>query len=1051
MLTNVAMRSSSILCSKFLNFSEIALVCFHVNQSPAILNMPLWHALLLLVSMQVAKGFETIATVSALYSFYVDPVPILTEVTDRFAVALNRSSNSTFNSMNFKVVQLEGLAGVPCDELLSLPVSATSGLAAGCHRLHFNVTSFSNLSAYEVNYYTEFWPMTFASLASDTLARFTVHVRPDSPEDPRQTWLGANELTNTSFATWLHRKFPQDVWTKQSPDCVSGAACSYINIAPSTRYQHSAIVYKSWNFQRDVLGHPYLCNLGQGNTGCTETCLTDPSCFGASNWSYYFLNNAGAYLWGNTKEFAFDDGLEHPFTDAHSSTCPPACCGERRICMRTRDDMGRQVPFDRSYMLVYGGRTRQKKSVNGLDVYLKCPEVLKSGAVGDQTYASCLEYQSEELWRYDISGNVWELLKPRAADGSSFPSGRFGHAAALVVIDAANDLQQTRRQYMFVLGGFSTDCAGGLCNDLWRYEIPWAAQAFWPANSQTLGNWNRGNVWTRMKDCPIGGLYRHTMVSTNAGTQLLVYGGQQAGQYSNQLLIYTLSSNSWEIKQAQGYPYFTRSVVDYFGVTKTKTVSDLSQLDDTQSSMDSLGPLMVGTAGGQVPLDRADQCSLMLTGADAGEAMLLMNGFRTYASPYPKSNAPYPNYPYYLEKDMWKYNVSANYWEQVFVNKQSDYPSDRKGAAAVLIPRQTGGDDTLLLFGGNKADTLMGDFWTMDVQRAPREERMWRRIDKKWNGTMPNQVTYHSMVYDSTTEQVVIFGGLRWNQADLTETDALVDDDRRCQMAAVNVGVTSCSDEEVTLGGYSSATACALAKAQDGISTRCNEALDNSTGVYCCNVNLAQVATLADLSNACLAECVAESFTPEFSAYFGEGLWVMSPKSCANDCSGDHGVCELSVCKCRPGWTGTDCSLRQCPGTFCYFDSVSWDQHCVECSSNGLCEGDGSCTCNDGWTGTDCSMTQCPGNGCSDKGTCLSENQFPINQCVCEDGRGGYDCSKQLCLNSCSNQGNCTVNGTCACQDGFYGDDCSVYVFTASAGTPQTSIWLMAALLGIFW
>jgi hypothetical protein len=123
----------------------------------------------------------------------------------------------------------------------------------------------------------------------------------------------------------------------------------------------------------------------------------------------------------------------------------------------------------------------------------------------------------------------------------------------------------------------------------------------------------------------------------------------------------------------------------------------------------------------------------------------------------------------------------------------------------------------------------------------------------------------------------------------------------------------------------------------------------------------------------------------------------------------------------------------------------------VECSSNGLCDADGSCSCDDGWTGIDCSMTQCPGNGCSNKGTCLSENQFPINQCVCDDRMAGYDCSVQLCLNNCSNQGNCTANGMCACENGFSGDDCSVYVFTASAGNPQTLIWLMAALLGIFW
>ena len=155
----------------------------------------------------------------------------------------------------------------------------------------------------------------------------------------------------------------------------------------------------------------------------------------------------------------------------------------------------------------------------------------------------------------------------------------------------------------------------------------------------------------------------------------------------------------------------------------------------------------------------------------------------------------------------------------------------------------------------------------------------------------------------------------------------------------------------------------------------------------------------------------------------------MNPNGCANDCSG-NGDCELSVCKCKPGFSGSDCSVKQCPGSFCYFDSIVLDQHCVVCSSNGACQANGECACEDGWTGPDCSMAVCPG-GCSGAGTCL-DTEFPLNQCVCDTVHSGYDCSEKLCLNACSFRGNCT-DGLCSCDTNFHGDDCSVYVFTAGA------------------
>jgi hypothetical protein len=1008
--------------------------------------LPFWReGLLGLFLMFSATRGSTIASVSALYSFSIDPSVVSTDLIDRFATAFNRTMDPFASTPSFSIVAFEGLGVVPCSQLTSIPQSPITGITIGCSRVRFNISENSNLTRYEVKYYTEFWPLVFASKASHRAAGFYVEIAPSTLEPPQQIWVGPPDNANTSFATWLHRTFPQDRWVKQNPNCVSGVACEYVNIAPSVRYQHTAVVYKSWNFKRDVLPHPSLCYLNQNNSGCTETCLRDPSCFGAPDWDTYFSTNAGSYLWGNTRQFFSDDGLDSPVSDVHSATCPPACCGTRRMCMRTHDDMGRLVPFDRSYMLVFGGRTRQKEMVNGTDVYLDCTTVLANAAKGDQTYASCLEYQSEELWRYDIEENVWEQLKPRtlSSDGS-FPAGRYGHASALVIIDAQNDLQATRRQYMFVFGGFSTDCSGGLCTDLWRYEIPWAAQAFWPATSQTLGRWNRGNVWKQMSGSPVGGIFRHSMVATQSGSALLVYGGQLVGNYSDSLLVYTLSSDSWEIKKPFGYRYFTRSTVDYLGRSLNTSITSMEKFLDDVPTLDQLGPLAQQVNGGQMPLQRADHCALMLSNKD-GQSMFIFEGFRTYGSPYPKDGGgPYPNYPYYLDGDMWTYNVSKTYWKQMFVNSDEQGPPVRRGTACLVLPRETG-DDLLLVFGGSRADDLMNDFWTLEVQKEYKSERIWQRIDGKWNGTLPDPVTYHSMVYDSSSEQLIVFGGLRWTQANLTATDIIVDNDRRCSVAAVNVLVTSCSAAEITNGNYSSGDECAIVKAKDDISTKCA----SSGGGFCCSVTLSLYSTLQALSGACLNECQENAFQSAFSAYFGEGIWVMSPNNCANDCSG-NGQCELSVCTCKPGFTGTDCSIRICPGSFCYFDSVGLDKHCVSCSSNGFCQTDGTCLCQDGWTGDDCSSVVCQGN-CSASGVCLS-TLFPLNQCVCDPTFSGYDCSQRLCLNACSYRGNCSTDGTCSCQDNFYGDDCSVYIFAASAGVSElrfliTVVTLLVLLL----
>jgi hypothetical protein len=93
--------------------------------------------------------------------------------------------------------------------------------------------------------------------------------------------------------------------------------------------------------------------------------------------------------------------------------------------------------------------------------------------------------------------NTWDFLKPlttvdsAGADMGS-PQGRYGHSAVLVVIDANKDPNQLKRQFMYVFGGMGKGCLNGLCSDMWKYEIPWAAQAYWPGTDPA--NWQKGET-----------------------------------------------------------------------------------------------------------------------------------------------------------------------------------------------------------------------------------------------------------------------------------------------------------------------------------------------------------------------------------------------------------------------------------------------------------------------------------------------------------------------------------------------------------------------------
>lgn len=98
----------------------------------------------------------------------------------------------------------------------------------------------------------------------------------------------------------------------------------------------------------------------------------------------------------------------------------------------------------------------------------------------------------------------------------------------------------------------------------------------------------------------------------------------------------------------------------------------------------------------------------------------------------------------------------------------------------------------------------------------------------------------------------------------------------------------------------------------------------------------------------------------------------------------------------------------------------------IETHHQQVCSGKGDwsadqCICNDGYVGYDCQY------GCSDHDTCSNNGQCDMNgKCKCHEGYSGYFCERECSRNlTCSTHGTCTACGSCVCDRCFHGDGCS--------------------------
>lgn len=152
---------------------------------------------------------------------------------------------------------------------------------------------------------------------------------------------------------------------------------------------------------------------------------------------------------------------------------------------------------------------------------------------------------------------------------------------------------------------------------------------------------------------------------------------------------------------------------------------------------------------------------------------------------------------------------------------------------------------------------------------------------------------------------------------------------------------------------------------------------------------------------------------------------------CPNMCSGKGDCTADDVCQCWSGYSGYDCSQRECPMVESWaLNHREGPHYYSECANAGICDrSTGTCQCFPGYEGRGCERSACP-NGCSGRGTCrmiadlpnvvagdeqtfsgaldvtevqqgaltgLFWDQKALTACVCDGGYMGPDCSQRVC------------------------------------------------------
>lgn len=237
-------------------------------------------------------------------------------------------------------------------------------------------------------------------------------------------------------------------------------------------------------------------------------------------------------------------------------------------------------------MLVFGGRTyRNLTGADGKLLFENCENENLTELDLDAVAYTCGEQMLNDLWRYHIKRQVWTYIKPdfNRESYKDFirPSVRHSHAAVYVETKSLDRYtnQMVLRKYMYVYGGLSYDCSDA-CSDFWRYEIPWAAQRYYPKPKQGGSWWNRGNHWTLLSNntsTSPGKRYYHAMQADYTMNTIYLFGGMSCNNgtctHMNDVWKYYIQLNKWEAITAQGISSAYRNVSLWDGSVVYKNIT----------------------------------------------------------------------------------------------------------------------------------------------------------------------------------------------------------------------------------------------------------------------------------------------------------------------------------------------------------------------------------------------------------------------------------------------------------------------------------------------
>uniref|UniRef100_G1LTB7 von Willebrand factor D and EGF domains n=1 Tax=Ailuropoda melanoleuca TaxID=9646 RepID=G1LTB7_AILME len=156
---------------------------------------------------------------------------------------------------------------------------------------------------------------------------------------------------------------------------------------------------------------------------------------------------------------------------------------------------------------------------------------------------------------------------------------------------------------------------------------------------------------------------------------------------------------------------------------------------------------------------------------------------------------------------------------------------------------------------------------------------------------------------------------------------------------------------------------------------------------------------------------------------------------CRHPCGKSRECVAPNICKCKPGYTGSNCQTAVChpdcknrgkcikpnvcecpPG---HGGATCDEEHCSPpCQHGGTCLAGNLCTCPYGFIGPRCETMVC-NRHCENGGECLTPDI-----CRCKPGWYGPTCGTALCDPVCLNGGSCNKPNTCLCPNGFFGAQC---------------------------